>query len=129
MATLKQKKLVKKISENLRKPGKTKPMGKLMREAGYSKSQSEHPKSIVTSKSFIDLLDQAGATDEVMAAQLTRGIKKKGEKYFDYIVRHKYLESGLKLKKHLNPLGEEAKEAFAQFIQIALPPRKPLPTK
>lgn len=49
MATPKQEKLIKLISENLRNTEGTKTLGELMLEAGYSESQSKSPSQIIGS--------------------------------------------------------------------------------
>lgn len=126
-ATIKQKRLAKAISDNLRNPGKPKPLGKLMREAGYSKSQSEKPKDIVSSKGFIAILEAAGCTDALLAKQLKRGLAKEGETYYDYMIRDKYIGRLLVLKKHTNSFGDEAIEALKDFVKISLPAVDPLP--
>ena len=126
--TIKQQRLVKAISENIGKKGKPKPLGKLMLEAGYSKSQSESPEKITHSKGFIELLEAAGCSDEQIAAQIKRGLMKKGETYNDYMIRDKAIGRLLVLKKHTNPLGDEAAENLKSFVQIYLPPIDPLPT-
>jgi hypothetical protein len=132
MATLKQKKLVKKIAENLRKGKKAKPLGKIMREVGYSDHQSEHPKQITESKGFVALMEAAGITDDKLASKLREGldatkviscnvIAKDGEgmkdansmtKDFvdvpDYPTQHKFLETALELKSHKKNPDENA---------------------
>lgn len=121
--TQKQKKLVKAISENLRTKGKTKPLGKLMRESGYSKSQSEKPKDIVESKGFIACLEAAGISDDLIAGKIKEGLALKAS----HVNTPRYIDMTLKLKKHLNPLGEEAAEAFKNLVQIFIPERDKLP--
>ncbi len=125
--TIKQQKLVKAISENIRKNGKPKPLGKLMRESGYSKSQSEKPKAIVQSKGFIAILEAAGCSDEQIARELNRALAKEGETYNDYMIRDKAIGRLLVLKKHTSTFGDEAVEALKDLVQIALPPIDPLP--
>lgn len=124
--TARQKHLAKNVIDNLRKPTK-KPIGKMMIEAGYSKSQSTHPKEVLESKGFIAILEAAGCTDEMIAKQLKRGLVKKGETYYDYVIRDRAVGRLLVLKKHTNTFGDEAIEALKDFVQIHLPPIDPLP--
>lgn len=110
MATDKQKLAALKISENLRKE-KPQPKGKILKEVGYSKSVSESPSIVTKSKGFQELLEQAGVTDEKLAQVLNDGLDAtvpvvmgtKSEESFvdiqpDYKTRHKYLETGLKVR-------------------------------
>lgn len=128
-ATLKQKKLAKAVIDNIRKPTKAKSLGKLMKEAGYSDSQSKHPSTITQSKGFIAILEEAGCTDELIAKQLHRALNKNGEDYYDYVIRDRSIGRLLVLKKHTNSFGEEAVDALKQLVQVALPPIDPLPGK
>lgn len=57
MATEKQRKLAKKIVDN-RGKSKAKPIGKLMKQVGYSNAQAKNPHQIIKSKGFQELLDE-----------------------------------------------------------------------
>lgn len=127
MATQRQIKAVAKISENLRKD-KPEPIGKILKDVGYSDSVSESPTFVTRSQGFIELLEKAGVTDDKLAKVLDEGLnaskavvmgKESSESFVDiqpdYAIRHKYLETGLRLKGHGN------KEDIAKgntFIQI-----------
>lgn len=50
MATPKQEKLIKLLMENYGKKGKTKSLGKLLVEAGYSEESAKNPKLIIESE-------------------------------------------------------------------------------
>lgn len=124
MPTLKQKKLVKAIVENLGKGKKPKSKGQLMKEVGYSEAQSKNPNQIIESKGFVALMEAAGITDERLSKKISEGldatkviscnvIAKDGEgmkdansmtKDFvdvpDYPTQHKFLETALELKSH-----------------------------
>ena len=119
MSTERQKKLVQLISENVGNP-KPKPIGTLMRKAGYSNSMSKHPARITQTKGFENILKKAGISDNRLATRLSEGLdsvkvvgylnnKVKGaEKVSDEFVevpdmyaRHKYLLTALELKGHL----------------------------
>ncbi len=54
--TIKQKLVLSKHFENLRN-GNIQPIGQLMRQAGYSKSVSEHPKLLTTSQAWQSALN------------------------------------------------------------------------
>lgn len=56
MATQKQKKLAKKLSENIGKK-ETQTLGTLLRESGYSESVAESPQIALKGKGFQELLD------------------------------------------------------------------------
>lgn len=66
MATPKQIKASKKISENIRNP-KPKPLGKVLKEAGYAESTSKRPSQVVESKGFTELMEEMLPDDEVLA--------------------------------------------------------------
>lgn len=121
-ATPKQKKLAKLVSENVGKQ-KPEPIGKLMREAGYSKSRSETPAPVIQSKGFIAILEAAGVTDDKIARKINEGIELPAR----HVNSPRFIDMSLKLKKHLNPLGDEAAEAFKTLTQIFLPERDKLP--
>ena len=125
--TLKQRKLANLIVKNLGNTTKTKPMGRLMREAGYAESISKDPKQVIESKGFIAILEKVGCTDQAIAKQLKRSLFKKGEGYYDYLIRDKGIGRLLVLKKHTNTFGDEAIEALKDFVHISLPAIDPLP--
>lgn len=120
-ATHRQKILAKKVIENMSK-GAKKSMGKIIRESGYSESKSKHPKDVMEGKGFIAVLEAAGCTDDQIAKQLKRGLLKKGEGYYDYVIRDRAVGRLLVLKKHTNTFGDEAIDALKDFVQICLPP-------
>jgi hypothetical protein len=57
MATTRQISAINKISENLRKK-KAEPLGKILRDAGYSQSVSESPTVVTNTKSWKELMDE-----------------------------------------------------------------------
>lgn len=128
-STPRQKKLAKSMLANIGKQGKTVPLKKLMKEAGYSDAIAKNPQMIVKSKSFMDLLDYYGVSDDNLAKVAADGLMLKGKSMACWRVKHQFLESGLKLRKHLNPLGEELIDAFKNMVQIHLPAHEPLPDK
>lgn len=88
MATLKQKLVVKKISENIGKR-KMKSLGKIMRESGYSKETSETPQRVTKSKGykqeakpFLERLKRV--RDQALAEIERRGKTKKGLTFEQY---------------------------------------------
>lgn len=79
MSSLRQKLAVQKLSENIRnsKGGKGVSMGKVLREAGYSKQTSLKPKLVTETKGFKDELSKV-IPDESLAkvqAQLLHAVK------------------------------------------------------
>ena len=133
MATVKQKKLAKKLSENISANGKrTKSMGKMMLESGYSHSTSHRPSQVLKSNTFIKLLGKAGISDKLLAKKLMEGINatkviscnvfikdKDGNcsqkdaggntndfiEVEDYGIRHRYLLTVLELKRLISRNG------------------------
>lgn len=67
MATPKQIKAAKKMSENVGKD-KPEPMGKVLREAGYAQSTSENPDHVTKSKGFTELMEEYLPDDDVLDA-------------------------------------------------------------
>ena len=72
MATQKQKNSVKDISENLGKP-----IGKIMRENGYSITTSETPQLLTESKGFKAEMAKYGLTEELVSSALVKDIEDK----------------------------------------------------
>ena len=123
MPTTKQKRLVRKISENIGNKGKkSKKMGTMMLESGYTNSTSKNAVQITRSEGFQKLLAKTGITDKSLTIKLQEGlnatkviscnvIANDGEgmkdansmtKDFvdveDFNTRHKYLTTVLELK-------------------------------
>ena len=114
MATIKQKKAMRNLVEN----GGN--VSKAMRDASYSIETAKTPSKLTKSKGFQELLEK-GVTDKHLIKSLKEGLKAtkhqgvggmvlklggKGKGSIshtdvevpDYAVRHKYLETGLRLK-------------------------------
>jgi hypothetical protein len=124
MATLRQKKVIKELSANV---GSTK---QALIKAGYSPHTAKTPSRIIKSKSFKELLEQSGVTDEKLTKVLNEGLEAtravvmgvKSEESFvdiqpDYAIRHKYLETGLKLKGHTKDADTNINLNFNKFMQ------------
>lgn len=123
--TPKQYKAAKLISLNV-SSDKPRALKEILKEAGYSDSMSEKPKQIIQSKGFQDILEEAGITDDILAETLNDGLRAvtfvKTEKVVgigksriktedvilvpDINTRHKYLETGLRLKGYGKQAGE-----------------------
>jgi len=56
--TARQIKAAKAISENIRNKGKTKPLGEILKDAGYSEETSKKPKLVTESLGFKELIDK-----------------------------------------------------------------------
>lgn len=97
------KRAFKGIMENEAK-AKPEPLGKVLRDAGYSKSVSKYPKKVINTTSFQQLLAKQGITDTHLAEKIKEGLDatkpygKDGDIHPDYSTRHKYIETSLKLK-------------------------------
>lgn len=123
--TPKQSKAAQLISINV---GSDKPraLKEILKEAGYSDSMSEKPRKIIQSDGFQAILEAAGVTDDILAETLNDGLRAvtfvKTEKVVgvgksriktedvvlvpDINTRHKYLETGLRLKGYGRPAGD-----------------------
>ena len=106
MPTIKQKKAFDKIVENHGNVSKS------MIEVGYDETTAKNPKNLTESKGWQELLNER-IKDEKLVDVLNEGLKADKKIYknnkrtgelkevgydADYAVRHKYLETGLKLK-------------------------------
>ncbi len=107
-----QRKAANLISENII-ADKPRSVGAILQEAGYSKSTALRSTQVTRAEGFLAVLEQAGITDDKLAQVLNDGLTAskavvmgvKSEESFvdvqpDYAVRHKYLETGLRLKGH-----------------------------
>lgn len=111
MATIKQKKAIEKIVENNGNVSKS------MREVGYSKETAKNPKSLTESKGFKELIKKYLPNKDLL--KVHKAGLKAGKKIFknnnetgkieevgtepDFAVRHKYLDTGYKLKGSYAP--------------------------
>lgn len=85
-------------------------VGSAMREAGYSEAMVKNPQKVTRSEAFQALMEEVGLTDMKLAERLNDGLEAtktvilgQGDDAFadnvpDYAIRHKYLETGLRLK-------------------------------
>lgn len=89
-----------------------------MRKAGYAEKTIKNPKNLTESKAFKEVMEAQGISDERLANILSEGLdattKKphlvdrddKGRPIYEYVkeddflTRHKYLETSLRLKGH-----------------------------
>lgn len=98
-----------KAAENLVAKGSS--VAQAMRDAGYSPRTVRDPGKLTRSEAFIQLMEQGGLTDSRLVQVLDDGLGAtkavvmgvKSEESFvdvtpDYPTRHKYLETGLRLK-------------------------------
>lgn len=85
---------------------------KAMIKAGYTPASAKNPKNLTGSQSFLEIMEKHGITDDKITQVLNEGLAAtktiamgKDEDAFvdvqpDYMVRHKYLETALRLKGH-----------------------------
>jgi|TARA_R100001530_G_C4303781_1_gene151194 hypothetical protein len=101
MATIKQKKAIKKIVEN----GGN--ISKAMRDVGYSEETAKTPQKLTNSKGWNELMEEY-LPDDVLAKVHNEGLKafktdNDGGKSEDHPTRHKYLDTAYKLKGNYAP--------------------------
>lgn len=104
-ATIRDKRLIKQILDN---PSQS--LKDSMVNSGYSISTANNPSIVLKKPSFIELMEKAGITDEYLNSRLKDGLESTkllihGSEVLeppDNIARHKYLETALKVKGHLN---------------------------
>ena len=84
-----------------------------MRKAGYAPATAKNPMELTNSKTFIQILEKAGITEERLSRVLDEGLdatkpivmgKESSESFVDVIpdhpTRHKFLETSLRLHGH-----------------------------
>ncbi len=105
MATLKQKLAVKEITE------KHISVSKAMLNVGYNKVTALKPQNLTKSKGFKELIAKLGVSDEDLAEILSGGLRankiitsptEPDREYPDWATRHKYLETGLRMRGYVN---------------------------
>ena len=108
MVTIKQKKAFKTVMDRVEN-GST--MKDALVKAGYSKNTAKAPTKITKSSGWLELLEKH-IPDKKLTKVLEQGLDATDKELPDYAVRHKYLETGLKLKskfpqEKLNPEDAE----------------------
>lgn len=106
MATIKQKKAIKEITEN------NSSIRQAMKKAGYR--DINRTSNLTKSKAFKELMEQMGITDEKLVTRLDEGLDATTKGLPDYAIRHKYIETSLKLKNHTQ---DNSGANFYQIIQ------------
>lgn len=120
MATVKQRRAVKEITENHMS------VSAAMRKVGYDLDTASKPSNLTASKGFRELMDSMGIDDDRLLNVLNEGLdatktvvmgQESKESFVDvqpdFSVRHRYLETGLRLKG----LGKEP----PQFNTLVIP--------
>jgi len=105
-------------------------ISRAMLEAGYSPQTAKTPQKLTQSKGFIQILEEAGVTDERLTQVMNEGLGAtravvmgtKSEESFvdiqpDYAIRHKYLETAIKVKGHITPVDTPSGNTYNTFIQ------------
>jgi hypothetical protein len=114
MPTLKQIQLAKLVSEN----GGKRPDTQLMEQAGYSPATARTKQRIIQQGiGFVELLEQAGCSNKVIAARLKAGINAMNGKKADLMMRHRYLETTMKAKGLLVSVDSDPISGLADFIE------------
>lgn len=83
---------------------KPEPLGVILRRVGYSETTATRPNQVIQSETFQQLMIESGVTKARLSTVLNEGLgatKRYGKdgdvEAPDYAVRHKYLETALKL--------------------------------
>jgi len=80
------------------------PMGKVLKSVGHPPSVQIRPRAVTEQRGFQVLMEKSGITDDYLSQKLKEGLEadrlygKDNVPHPDYSTRHKYLETGLKLK-------------------------------
>jgi len=120
--TTKQKRAVELLVESSRDDNdKPKAMGTILKEAGYSEGTAIKPSQVTNSDGFQLALEQAGVTDERLSRVVDEGLSadkpmgKNDKLYPDYSVRHKYLETSLRMKGLVK--DKETNDIYNTYVQ------------
>ena len=119
MSTIKQKKAIRLLAENSRRS-----VGSAMVEAGYSPKTATRPKHLTESKGFLELAEKYLPDDLLLrknlegleATKLTNSHTEPDREVPDFAVRHKYLETGFKVR---GKLKDDAQQMFVP-VQIII---------
>ena len=146
--TTKQLILAKKYVENLRAKN-PKSKGQLIRESGYKETVVIKPHEVFESRGFKMALLEAGITDNRLTKVMNQGLTATNKRYAknketgkltvvasepDHAIRHKYLETVLKVRGDLNATsqstpapvnqqnnffinGDEVRQGFATYMK------------
>lgn len=105
---------------------------KAMVAVGYSPNTARTPAKAMKSKGFQDLLKEAGVTEDKITQTINEGLNatklfgKNAVKHPDYAVRHKFMESSLRLLGIVNLEPPPAGDTYNTFInQTSLDPTSP----
>lgn len=133
MATLKKRPPTLKQKIAIQKIANGSSIRKAMREAGYAPNTASQTTKLTNSEGFKQLLEQLNVTDDRLAKVLDEGLGAskavvmgiKSEESFvdiqpDFAVRHKYLETGLRLRGY-------AKEEGNQNLNVVFVNNQPRP--
>lgn len=111
--TYRQKAVIKNLLENPRKP-----IGRAMREAGYSPNTAVDPSNLTNSKTWEQLMEDH-FPDTKLSKVIDEGLEAKKGKYPDHFIRHKFTETALKLRNKF-PAEKHQIEGGANPIQVNL---------
>lgn len=114
--TPKQRQLAEKTILNL-SSDKPKSQRDLLREVGYSENSAIASTTITKSVGFLKALEDAGVTDDKLSRVMNEGLDalKNGEA--DHAIRHKYLETAVKVKGIIKPDDTPGGTTYNTFIQ------------
>lgn len=122
--TAKQKKAFKEIVENGRNKGEA------MIEAGYSENTAVAPTKVTESKGWQQLMDEY-IPDELLQKVHKEGLEavklEGGKKVADSAIRHKYLDTGYKLKRKY--AGDKLEDTIEDQMQKDIEERRKLKAK
>jgi len=94
--TIRHKKVVELLVDN--GGNNPKSMGEILGAAGYSDAIIHTPSKVTGAAGFQLAMEQAGITDEKLSKVMTEGLDATKYGEADYSVRHKYLETSLRVK-------------------------------
>lgn len=114
--SLKQRTAAKNILLN-HKSKKPKSVAKILVESGYSKNQAIASTQVTTSRGFIMALEQAGVTDNKISKIMNEGLDALKDGEPDHAIRHKYMETAIKVKGYTTPEEAPSNNTYNTFIQ------------
>ena len=118
--TIRQKMVVGRLVANGSK-GKGEPIAKTLMAVGYSGKTARAPSKVTGAVGFQKALEDAGVDDTLLSKVIEEGLRanrplgNEGNTFADYGVRHKYLETSLRLKGLVQDKGDG--DTYNTFVQ------------
>ena len=95
---------------------KPKTIKEVLLDTGYSDTIATTPSAVTQSVGFLRALEMAGVSDDKLSKVMNDGLEALRNGEPDYAVRHRYLETAIKVKGHVKP-EDTGGNQYNTFIQ------------